>query len=127
MALLTGWTGKDGYSGPDNKQEHQLPATRELFTLVNVAGVYVWHKEQIDTERFSFVGMTKAAAEACQAAMVTQYTKSKQIPTISEGSIVLTWIIQCVADIKAVRTSGHMWQVDVDVNEVTHTFTLTAS
>lgn len=127
MALLTGWTDKAGYAGPDNKHKHQLPARREINTLVNVAGVFVWHKEQIDTERYSFVGMTESAAAACQAAMVEQYTKSKLVPTISEGAVVNTAVNQCVADIKAVRTSGHMWQVDVDVNEVSHTFTLNMS
>lgn len=120
MALLTGYSDT-------NKELRQSAATRTVRTLASAYGVWYWHVESITTESFSYVGMTKAAADACAAAMVTAYTKTKSIPSIQAGEIVTTSVSQCVADIRAVRTEGNTWQVNVEVNEVDHSFSLAAA
>lgn len=120
MALLTEYSAA-------NKKTHQLSATRTVRTLVRLptsldgtawAMLPYWYVETITTERFSYVGMTAAAAEACQAAMVTAWTKAKDIPFIADDGTITTESKQVVcADIRANNTEGRMWQVDVDVNE----------
>ncbi len=120
MALLT-------THGPTNKVQHQLSSEREVRTLIRLAtsigaGVAAmlpyWYVETITTERFSYVGMTKAAATTCQAAMVAAWTKSKYIPLIDQEGNVTTELKQVVcADIKSNHMAGGMWRVDVDVNE----------
>lgn len=120
MALLTGYSDT-------NKELRQSAATRTVRTLASAYGVWYWHVESITTESFSYVGMTKAAADACAAAMVTAYMKTKSIPSIQAGEIVTTSVSQCVADIRAVRTEGNTWQVNVEVNEVDHSFLLAAA
>ena len=120
MALITSYSDA-------NKERHQLSAERSVHTLVRLAthldgGAWAmlqyWYVETITTERFSYVGMTAAAAEACQAAMVTAWTKTKSIPFIGEDGTITTESKQVVcADIRANHTGGGMWQVDVDVNE----------
>lgn len=111
-----------------NKETHQLPATREVRTLIRLATsvggtawqmLPYWYVETITTERFSYVGMTAAAAESCQTAMVTAWTKAKDIPLIDNEGNITTESKQVVcADIRANHSAGGMWQVDVDVNDV---------
>jgi hypothetical protein len=120
MALITSYSDA-------NKERHQLSAERTVRTLVRLATsvggtawqmLPYWYVETITTERFSYVGMTAAAAATCQAAMVTAWTKSKDIPFISDDGTITTESKQVVcADIRANHTGGSMWQVDVDVNE----------
>jgi len=112
--------------GPENKQQHQLSAKSEVRTLIRLptpvgsgwAMCPGWYVETITTERFSYVGMTAAAAATCQAAMVTAWTKTKNIPFIDkEGNITTESKRVLCADIKSNHMGGGMWRVDVDVNE----------
>lgn len=120
MALITSYSDA-------NKERHQLSAERTVRTLVRLktsldgtawAMIPYWYTETITTERFSYVGMTAAAAEACQAAMVSAWTKTKSIPFIDHEGTITTELQQVIcADIRANHTGGSMWQVDVDVND----------
>jgi len=116
---------KESY-GPENKQQHQLSAESAVRTLIRLptsvgagsAMLPYWYVETITTERFSYVGMTAAAAATCQAAMVTAWTKAKDIPFIDqEGNITTESKQSLCADIKSNHMGGGMWRVDVDVNE----------
>jgi len=59
--------------GATNKVQHQLSSEREVRTLIRLAtsigsGLAMlpyWYVETITTERFSYVGMTAAAAARC--------------------------------------------------------------
>lgn len=69
MALLTGWTGKSGYTGPDNKVDYE-PEYSVVINVSTAAPAGVWYNV-IDTAtvaRYAFVGMDKATAVLCAAA-----------------------------------------------------------
>lgn len=98
-----------------NKVRHQLPATTVTRALVFVGvpvgettdhAIYV--ERSVTHERFSYVGMTEAAASTCAAAMVSAYTNE----TTDEVE----------ADIEAVHVGGLMWQVNVEARQTTKTF-----
>lgn len=119
MALLTSHSSA-------NKVRKTLPSTQMIRTLVFVnAGAWIgqlWQVETIVSERFSYVGMTEAAATTCAAAMVSAYTKNKLIPAVNEsGEITYSYVSEIVADVQAVHVAGSMWQVDVSVREKTIT------
>lgn len=98
MALLTGWTGKSGYSGPDNKVVEEAPKTIRVDVSTYVVSDIVWRTyNDTTTEAFSYVGMTYAAALLCQAAMITAYTVAGVL----------------VADVSVTRMSGRMWKCSV--------------
>jgi len=117
MALLTGYAST-------NKVQNQVSVTREIRTFFETIGYFWWYVESITTESFSYVGMTKTAATTCQGDMITAYTKSKLIPTVSivdnQGDVTYTAVTELVADIRTVRDNCG-WRVDVNVNENTKT------
>lgn len=100
-----------------NKVQDVLPATRSVQTPIHISGYeWVMQTETIYTESFRYVGMTKAAAETCVAAMIAAYTEVIMIPVINEGTIGYQAATVCVADVKGVHVGGNMWEVSVDVN-----------
>ena len=109
MALLTGHSDA-------NKVRSTLPTTVPVRNTCTIGGNYYWLEELITTESFSYIGMTEAAATACAAAMITNYTENVTIYTVQDGSVTATVKSECVAAVKPKLTGGRMWQVDVDVN-----------
>lgn len=107
--------------GPTNKQQHTLPFTREVRTSFSVLFIWYWLVETITTERFSYVGMTQSAAQACVDELKIAYTKTIQIPSVQAEEIVYSTTNMCVADIQGVHVGGLMWDVIVDVNEPSYT------
>ena len=80
------------------------------------------------TKRYSYVGMTEAAAEACAAAKVAQYTRDCFVISITESedtdlmgnnpTVIGTKTTKtCTSDISAERDEGGMWHVTVSVSE----------
>lgn len=67
MALLDGWTGKAGYTGPDNKVEYELANTFSVYqgTEMVAVGVYKLVFYDITRARYHYVGMDKTTAAAC--------------------------------------------------------------
>jgi hypothetical protein len=126
MALLSGWTGKDGYTGPDNKVVRQLEFTRELRTLVQSRIGPLWQVESLTTEAFSLVGLTASAASECVAAMKTEYTETLTIWGIdANGDLISNTQSVVTADIRGYpEGGGAMWRVDVDVNKNETAFSL---
>lgn len=129
MDLLTGWTGKSGYSGPDNLIRHRLPHTRVLRTpfsatvLLPVGEEYVytsvqcWLEETITIQSYRYIGMTEATAELCEAAMVTAWTKTVNVKSVGPDGIVIgTDSTYCVADIESRPSGGLAWDTFVDVS-----------
>ena len=97
-----------------NKVRHQLPVTTVTRTLVFVgvpegetSDKAIYLKKTTTTERYSYVGMTEAAASTCAAAMVAAYTNA------TTGEVE--------ADIEAVHVGGLMWQVNVEARQTTKT------
>lgn len=81
------------------------------------------------TMAYRYVGMTKAAAESCKAAMIAQYTRTVK-NSIWDGDTVGTAVSlrftepssdqgeAVMADIQCVNTDGEAWEVLVNVNEI---------
>ena len=124
MALFTGYSDA-------NKQRIELPVTTEtvrtritVYTLIgeNTMGYApYWYIESFMRESFVYVGMTAAAAAACAAAMVSEYTKNVSVPVVMEdGSVTYANKTMVVADIRAVHVGGKMYQVEVNVNDPTY-------
>lgn len=124
MALLTTY-------GDNNKVTEQgLKITysqNARFTLVKENGEYklkpIYHFTRYITKRYKYVGMTKDAARTCQDAKVLQYTKEiKGVifnPDDQEaGPYVPTDIKMLVADIASIHNRGHMYDVEIQVNQV---------
>ncbi len=114
-----------------NKQIIELPVKTEtvrtriaVYTLIgeNTMGYRMyWYIESCTREAFVYVGMTAAAAAACAAAMVAEYTKIGQFPVVTaDGSVTFVDKSIVVADIRAVHVGGKMYQVEVNVNEPTY-------
>lgn len=98
-----------------NKVRQSLPMTVVTRSLVFVgrrvddtSDKAIYLKKTTTTERFSYVGMTEAAASTCAAAMVAAYTNA------TTGEVE--------ADIEAVHVGGLMWQVNVEARVTTKTF-----
>ena len=125
MALL------DTY-GNENKEVYALPVTVSISTRVYVmsmtayTGIYTYnHLEEITRESYAYVGMTAAAAAACAAAMVAQYTKNVGFPIVDRwtGAVTYEDKTMCVASVRAVHVGGRMYNVEIDRNETSYTMT----
>ena len=126
MALL------DTY-GNENKEVYELPVTVSISTRVYVmsmtayTGIYTYnHLEEITRESYAYVGMTAAAAAACAAAMVAQYTKNVGFPIVDRwtGAVTYEDKTMCVASVRAVHVGGRMYNVVIDRNETSYTMTM---
>lgn len=79
-----------------------------------------WEYRRFAAKRMRYVGMTKTAALACQAALISKFTRSitnsvwnastHTFTTESGGSEVM-------ANIVARHVAGHMWEVTCDIRE----------
>ncbi len=76
---------------------------------------YVGHR--IATKSYSYICMTEAAARACQAAKLAQYTRRFVISYNENMAYKPTWEERCVASVKLECDDGGMWSVNIDVNE----------
>ena len=107
MALLT-------THNATNKVRQSLPVTVVTRSLVFVgrrvddtSDKAIYLEKTTTTERYSYIGMTEAAASTCAAAMVSAYTNE------TTGEVE--------ADIEAVHVGGLMWQVNVEARQTTKT------
>ena len=124
MALLTSYSG-------ENCVVHSGKVVTYAKSKIYGAWVYVngnittthtsaWEYTRYCAKSYSYVGMTEAAAMTCASEMVEFYTRdvkvsewagdSDEFSDASGGTIVM-------ADIVPRRTSGDMWQVDINVRE----------
>lgn len=87
---------------------------------------------RIRTRTYSYVGLSRAAAESCVAALQTLYTRRFPIWEWSGNK----WRIKSgtdaysaalVAQIQAVRTDGEMYQVDVQLDETAEIYMMSPS
>lgn len=108
MALLT-------THNETNKVRQSLPVTVVTRSLVFVgrrggdtSDKAIYLEKTTTTERYSYIGMTQAAASTCAAAMVIAYTNA------TTGEVE--------ADIEAVHVGGSMWEVRVDARATTTDF-----
>lgn len=124
MALLTTY-------GDENKvTEQSLKITYSYtsrFVLVKEDGAYslkpIYHFTRNITKRYKYVGMTEETAKQCQDAKVLQYTKEiKGVifnPDDQEaGPYIPTDMKMLVADIASIHNQGHMYDVEIQVNQI---------
>lgn len=80
------------------------------------------------TKRYSYVGMTEAAAQACASAKAAQYTRDCSVVSITESedvdlmgnhpTVIGTKTSKtCTSDVAAEHDEGGMWHVAISVSE----------
>lgn len=77
--------------------------------------IYEWHR--IASKSYSYIGMTEAAAKACQAAMLAKYTRNFLQWYNENGTYVGRYSTVCVANVSMNGDEGGLWEVSIDVNE----------
>lgn len=94
------------------------------WTSANVEGTYWYMLEYHRRARMSFryVGMTKAAAESCKAAMITAYTRSFYMSIWDGNSMGGSWGTssageQVMAEVSVNHNDDGSYDVVVNVNE----------
>lgn len=93
MALLTGWTGKTGYTGKNNRVDIEPLRTYSVHVAFEaLAGIWYNVYNDYTVQRFAFVGMNKDTAVLCAAAFQDSDNGINATPT---------------------RQSGHMWACEV--------------
>lgn len=117
MALLTGYSSTNKVVNSERK-----PVVNKTAVWLNGYG-FAWNVETVERQSFEYVGMTKAAADTCAAAMVTEWTVTMTDYFVSGGAISSTTAQRLVADIAVVPQGGLMYKVTVDVNKVSNAVT----
>lgn len=118
MALLTGYSSTNKVVLNERK-----PVPNKTMVWINGYG-FAWNVETVERQSFEYIGMTKAAADTCAAAMVTEWTVTMTDYYVDgNGALQFTTSNRLVADIAVVPMGGLMYKVTVDVNQVSNTVT----
>ena len=109
-----------------NKEEDSLldeQITMEIDSRLGSNGnLYNWKITRRRTKDYKYVGMDRATARACMAAKRAQYLRTFYTWTFLNGQWVkntnpATIYKQSVANVKAQRMTGSMWNVTIQVDE----------
>ena len=77
--------------------------------------VYEFHR--LATKEYQYVGMTEAAAKACQDAKLAQYTRKFTQWYTSEGVYAANTQFLCVANVTMDSDEDGLWTVNISVSE----------
>lgn len=115
MALLSTYSDDNKNVLTENK-----PIVLKTLVWLNGYG-RAWNVETIERQSYEYIGMTKAAADTCAAAMVTQWTVEMTDAFVDDaGNIQEETAERLVADISVVPQGGLMYKVTVDVNKASN-------
>lgn len=118
MALLTGYSSANKVVNSERK-----PVGNKTMIWLNGYG-FAWNVETCERQSFEYVGMTKAAADSCAEAMVTDWTVIMTDYYVDgSGNLQYTTSSRLVADIAVVPQGGLMYKVTVDINKVSNVVT----
>ena len=106
-------------------RQTELPATVVSARGVMLFGILpVWEVDTVYTEKRAYVFLTMAAAEACVAAMTTEFTVSRMTYIVSNNSVEYLPINVCVAKTTATKRADiDAYDVTVDVYDSVKTIT----
>ncbi len=106
-------------------RQTELPATVVSARGVMLFGILpVWEVDTVYTEKRAYVFLTKAAAEACVAAMTTEFTVSRMTYIVSNNAVEYLPINVCVAKTTATKRADiDAYDVTVDVYDSVKTIT----
>jgi len=78
-----------------------------------------WEYTRIRTKAYSYVGLSESAAKTCAEAMLSYYTRTFPMYEWKFGKWQKdgTTYQECVAEVSYQHEEGHLWRVDVQVNE----------
>lgn len=81
-----------------------------------------WQYTRVRTKRYSYTGMTKAAAYACADAKIALYMRTYRYWSYYNGRWRMNLTqdgiyTDLVADIAVVHTGGDLWEVQISVDE----------
>ena len=115
MSLRTDWSD-------DNLLPQKMLAIR--YSTEFFEDGYYFRTTRTADKTYSFIGMTREAAEACRLAKIAQYTRKyirlDSINTRTVDDKVLPGIeevTECAAEVFARRDHGDSWRVDITVRE----------
>jgi hypothetical protein len=115
MALLSTYSDDNKNVLTENK-----PIVLKTLVWLNGYG-RAWNVETIERQSYEYIGMTKAAADTCAAAMVELWTILMTDSFVDEAGTIQTETAErLVADIAVVLQGGLMYKVTVDVNKVSN-------
>lgn len=87
----------------------------------------VYHLTRHITKQYQYVGLTEAAAKSGAAAKTTQYTKQTRgwffSPEDPQGPFIPRDYTRVVAQVASQHTAGHMWSVQINVNQTDELWT----
>lgn len=95
--------------------ELQIQYTGAYSATRNSIPVYEFHR--IATKEYRYVGMTEAAAKACQAAKLQQYTRKFTQWYNENGGYSKMRQFICVADVSMDSDEDGLWTVNISINE----------
>lgn len=128
MGLLTSWGAANRVIDQDLVKTYSRQRVFQDYTyvygvaqLITIHSVWEYHRRA--TKSYRYVGMDRATAESCAAAMATKYTRTTKVSDwngsgehagtfsdIDGGAIPM-------AEIAVVHVAGCMYEVHVTVNE----------
>ncbi len=91
--------------------------TLVAMTSARTNSLVVYDCHRIATKSYHYFGMSEAAARACQAAKIAQYTRRIYHFYNSSGSSEITFEDVCVANVSLDYDDADMWTVSIDVSE----------
>ena len=135
MALLTTWTAANRYDSTGLKTTY---ATETVETEYAGGVDYAYKHTRTRTKNYQYVGLSKEAAYNCVAAMNAKYLRWRlpwkvTITTPTAQTFTATWSAdgtrkyrEPTASASASHDAGHIWHVDVQVNEVVEVYSAEA-
>lgn len=135
MALLTTWTAANRY---DSTGLATAYATETVATEYASGVDYAYKHTRTRTKNYQYVGLSKEAAYSCVAAMNAKYLRWRlpwkvTITTLTAQTFTATWSVdetrkyrELTASSSASHDAGHIWHVDVQVNEVVEVYSAEA-
>ena len=81
------------------------------------AGNRIYEFHRLASKEYEYVGMTEAAAKACQDAKLNQYTRKFVEWYNQNGNMSRIREFKCVADVSMDSDGDGLWTVSISVNE----------
>lgn len=97
------------------------------FYVINNQLRATYHLTRHITKKYQYVGLTESAAKQGVLDKIAQYTKTLKgwqfRPEDPQGPFVPVNTSTVVAEVVSQHTGGHMWSVDINVNQIDEKWT----
>lgn len=128
MGLLTSWSSLNRVISQDKTVRYSRRKVYGEWSYLSAVSVittldHAYEYHRICTKQYRYVGMDRATAGACAAAMISKYTRStKESQWNGSGVAAGTFTDESagvipMADVAIIHEEGCMYSVQVSVNE----------